>query len=168
MSKRRLSDDFEYARKIAREKVDSDAATQAHLVAQHYNARPEVGVEKRQESTIIRLRSFNNWIKSVLIGRHVRRGDTVLDMGCGKGGDLQKWARGRIGYLVASGQYYTHCKDKYIYIYVYNEHQVLNQSCLIRYRRGIIAADGRKIQINAKCSFRCCLHSFGLLFCKST
>ncbi|KAI9284149.1 guanine-N(7)-methyltransferase domain-containing protein [Umbelopsis sp. AD052] len=102
MSKRRLSDDFEYVRKVAREQKESDAASQAHLVAQHYNARPEVGVEKRQQSSIIRLRSFNNWVKSVLISRHVRQDATVLDMGCGKGGDLQKWARGRIGYLVGT------------------------------------------------------------------
>jgi mRNA (guanine-N7-)-methyltransferase len=103
MSKRRLSDDFEYVRKVAREQKASDAASQAHLVAQHYNARPDVGMEKRQQSSIIRLRSFNNWVKSVLISRHLGKQATVLDMGCGKGGDLQKWARGNIKYLVGTG-----------------------------------------------------------------
>lgn len=73
-------------------------------VAQHYNDRPDVGVVKRKESRIIRMRSFNNWVKSVLIHRHVRPNFNVFDMGCGKGGDLIKWAKARIGHLVAAGK----------------------------------------------------------------
>ncbi|OZJ03732.1 hypothetical protein BZG36_04145 [Bifiguratus adelaidae] len=76
--------------------------TEARAVAEHYNARPEVGREKRKESKIIRLKSFNNWIKSVLIGRYIARGDYVLDMGCGKGGDLLKMVKARIAELVGA------------------------------------------------------------------
>ncbi|KAI9281171.1 guanine-N(7)-methyltransferase domain-containing protein [Sporodiniella umbellata] len=76
---------------------------QPNLVAQHYNSRPELGKYKRKESAIFRLRSFNNWVKSVLIQQHVhRRRQTVLDMGCGKGGDLLKWSKARIQHLVAA------------------------------------------------------------------
>ncbi|KAI9316387.1 guanine-N(7)-methyltransferase domain-containing protein, partial [Dichotomocladium elegans] len=71
-------------------------------VAKHYNDRPDVGREKRKESRIIRLRSFNNWVKSTLIRNHVRQRQTVLDMGCGKGGDLIKFAKARIKHLVAA------------------------------------------------------------------
>ncbi|KAG0274189.1 mRNA cap guanine-N7 methyltransferase [Linnemannia exigua] len=69
-------------------------------VAEHYNARPDVGVEKRKESTIFRLKSFNNWLKSVLIGRYARPRDRVLDVGVGKGGDLLKWSKAKIQYFI--------------------------------------------------------------------
>lgn len=85
------------------------------VVRQHYNAVPERGRDWRKtDSKIKGLRSFNNWIKSAIIqkfspdeeflsrdpGRQWADGRggypdekrlLVLDLGCGKGGDLQKW-----------------------------------------------------------------------------
>ncbi|KAJ5899507.1 hypothetical protein N7495_004251 [Penicillium taxi] len=88
------------------------------VVRQHYNAVPQRGREWRKtESKIKGLRSFNNWVKSTLIQKFspdeeftARFNDTkdwandstgpppmdnkgllVLDLGCGKGGDLGKW-----------------------------------------------------------------------------
>ncbi|KAG9121929.1 mRNA cap guanine-N7 methyltransferase, partial [Ceratobasidium sp. 392] len=77
------------------------------------NQRKEVGIHARRESAIIGLRNFNNWIKSVLIAKFGRRplhesgtrstggrgrimSGKVLDLGCGKGGDLRKWAKANI------------------------------------------------------------------------
>ncbi|XP_055478710.1 mRNA cap guanine-N7 methyltransferase isoform X2 [Psammomys obesus] len=78
-------------------------------VAAHYNELQEVGLEKRSQSRIFYLRNFNNWIKSILIGEFLEkvrqrksRDITVLDLGCGKGGDLLKWRKGRIGRLVCA------------------------------------------------------------------
>jgi mRNA (guanine-N7-)-methyltransferase len=55
------------------------------------------------------LKKFNNWIKSVLIGKFARRaqggkGAKVLDIGCGKGGDLNKWKQARIELYVGLGE----------------------------------------------------------------
>jgi mRNA (guanine-N7-)-methyltransferase len=77
----------------------SNQASGAELVAQHYNAVPERGREWRStESKIKGLRSLNNWIKSTLIQKFSRpeipvEHMTVLDMACGKGGDLGKWEK---------------------------------------------------------------------------
>ncbi|KAI9596221.1 guanine-N(7)-methyltransferase domain-containing protein, partial [Syncephalis fuscata] len=70
-------------------------------VADHYNRHQQQSHEQRQQSLIYRLRSFNNWIKSVLIAHTTKQCQTkrVLDMGCGKGGDLLKWTKARIDYL---------------------------------------------------------------------
>ncbi|OAX79374.1 hypothetical protein ACJ72_06309 [Emergomyces africanus] len=83
------------------------------VVRQHYNAVPERGREWRKtDSRIKGLRSFNNWIKSTVIQKFSpdeeflarANGKTwagaepveekkllVIDVGCGKGGDLGKW-----------------------------------------------------------------------------
>lgn len=51
-------------------------------------------VEERQGSRTIHLRQFNNWIKSVLIARYCPSPHaSILDMACGKGGDIPKWKR---------------------------------------------------------------------------
>ena len=80
------------------------------VVRQHYNSVPERGKEWRKTDSRIRgLRSFNNWVKSTIIqkfspnenfttrqfegrdGGASEQGLLVLDVGCGKGGDLGKW-----------------------------------------------------------------------------
>ena len=68
------------------------------FVRQHYNLVPQRGIDWRNtESKIKGLRKYNNWVKSVIINRFSQPDDRdgshlkVLDMGCGKGGDLQKW-----------------------------------------------------------------------------
>lgn len=66
------------------------------LVRNHYNQRPDQGHINRQQSPIIKLRSFNNWVKSMLIHQYARPGDIALDLGCGKGGDLLKWNRSKV------------------------------------------------------------------------
>lgn len=78
------------------------------VVRAHYNAVPERGRDWRKtDSKIKGLRSFNNWVKSCIIQKFapdedhtpgaLERGERsnsellVLDIGCGKGGDLGKW-----------------------------------------------------------------------------
>ena len=91
-------------------KAEAAARGVQDVVKQHYNAQPERGREwRRTDSKIKGLRSFNNWVKSVLVHKFSpnedytngalederngwdERGILVLDVGCGKGGDLQKW-----------------------------------------------------------------------------
>nr|CAD7403590.1 unnamed protein product [Timema cristinae] len=83
----------------------------AAVVAEHYNTLQEKGLEERSKSRIFYLRNFNNWIKSMLINEYLRKAGEghshgqplrVLDMGCGKGGDLLKWRRGSITHLICA------------------------------------------------------------------
>ena len=78
------------------------------------NKRGNQGRDNRKGSTIIGLRSCNNWIKAVMIQLYTRRrpdrpwhgehNGRVLDMGCGKGGDIQKWDLAKIGEYVGCGE----------------------------------------------------------------
>jgi mRNA (guanine-N7-)-methyltransferase len=62
-------------------------------VANHYNQIKQKTREQRQQSNILGVRRFNNWIKSVLIHRYAGANATVLDLCCGKGGDLMKFVK---------------------------------------------------------------------------
>lgn len=71
----------------------------ASKIASHYNAIQPVDPTKRHQSQILHLRNLNNWVKQVLIlefggRRHGVR--DVLDLACGKGGDLFKWRKASI------------------------------------------------------------------------
>ncbi|GJD08715.1 mRNA cap guanine-N7 methyltransferase 1 [Galdieria sulphuraria] len=61
------------------------------VVAKHYDELASEDRATRKSSKILSLRNLNNWVKSVLIALHTRPGYSVLDLACGKGGDLQKW-----------------------------------------------------------------------------
>lgn len=50
------------------------------------------------------MRGFNNWVKSILIRTYLPSSATVLDLCCGKGGDLNKWKEGKIKYFVGAGK----------------------------------------------------------------
>lgn len=66
------------------------------IVREHYNERTHISNKlKRNLSPIIKLRNFNNAIKYMLIEKYTRHGDVVLELGCGKGGDLKKY--GNVG-----------------------------------------------------------------------
>ena len=87
-------------REEAERKAQREAASRGvhDVVKQHYNMVPERGREWRvTDSKIKGLRSYNNWVKSSLIQKFIgdERRLKILDMGCGKGGDLQKWHSSR-------------------------------------------------------------------------
>uniref|UniRef100_A0A915NNR2 mRNA cap 0 methyltransferase domain-containing protein n=1 Tax=Meloidogyne floridensis TaxID=298350 RepID=A0A915NNR2_9BILA len=48
-------------------KTEDISLPSSSLVASHYNAIPEIGIQKRNNSSILHLRNLNNWMKSMLI-----------------------------------------------------------------------------------------------------
>lgn len=99
--KRAREDDQDFLEEQPSKKLVDPQHSQ--FVAMHYNAREETGVDERKNSRIFYMRNFNNWIKSQLINEYLEkiRGSIthgsplrVLDMCCGKGGDLLKWLKG--------------------------------------------------------------------------
>lgn len=101
----------------------SNAVKDPSVVASHYNALPEIGIQSRNNSRILHLRNLNNWMKSMLIGDFIERlanegcnNARVLDLCCGKGGDLRKWRIGRISEIVMTDIAeisLQDCRDRY-------------------------------------------------------
>ena len=97
----------ERERELEAQREQATLINGSDIIASHYNAVPQRGREWRATaSTIKNLRSYNNWVKSTLIqkfspdeiatqvgGAYYRERLKVLDIGCGKGGDLQKWEK---------------------------------------------------------------------------
>ncbi|XP_032530050.2 mRNA cap guanine-N7 methyltransferase [Danaus plexippus] len=100
------------------------ACNHANIVANHYNHLEQKGLRERFNSPILYLRNFNNWVKSVLIQEYsdkVReknylRSLRVLDICCGKGGDLSKWQKARADHVVFADiaeVSVQQCKERY-------------------------------------------------------
>jgi mRNA (guanine-N7-)-methyltransferase len=73
---------------------DPDAA------AQFYGNLQRNAMSDRADSLLFHMRAMNNWVKSILINEFAKRDDRVLDLACGKGGDLMKWAKRSISKYV--------------------------------------------------------------------
>lgn len=55
----------------------------------------------RKSSPLAALRAFHNRVKFDLITRHTSRGGSLLDVACGRGGDLGKWRAAGLAYVLA-------------------------------------------------------------------
>lgn len=97
----------------------------ANVVAEHYNTLEEKGLDERSKSRIVHMRNFHNWIKSMLINEYLSKikdnkkhheAVRVMDMCCGKGGDLLKWRKGGITHLICTdiaAVSLEQCKSRY-------------------------------------------------------
>lgn len=81
------------------------------LVAEYYNSLPNKSLAARNQSRILYMRNFNNWIKSMLISEYLDKikqdkvhGSSlkVIDLCCGKGGDLPKWKKGNVSHVICA------------------------------------------------------------------
>lgn len=102
-----------------------EADNHTKVVATHYNKLEEKGLDARSESSIFFMRNFNNWIKSVLINEYMTKvkaslklGEPlrVLDMCCGRGGDLLKWEKAGITHIICTDiaeVSIQHCEERY-------------------------------------------------------
>lgn len=61
------------------------------MVRDGYNGLRNRTVEERRDSVIMGVRETNNFVKRALVEEFGQRGQNVLDLCCGKGGDLHKW-----------------------------------------------------------------------------
>ena len=69
------------------------------------NGVRDPGIEGRKASRIIFLRSFNNWVKASMINKYCRqlgRDLSILELCCGKGGDLDKYLINKIKLFVGA------------------------------------------------------------------
>lgn len=129
------------------------------IIATHYNTLEEKGLHERSKSRIFYLRNFHNWIKSMLINEYLtkikdgKRHNSpihVLDMGCGKGGDLLKWRKGGITHLICNDiadVSLDQCKSRY---YDMKNRNGRDRNSSFIYTVETIAADFTKVRLRKK------------------
>jgi mRNA (guanine-N7-)-methyltransferase len=78
-----------------KENPEKESFQQVKRVADHYNQRADGKSCERQDSPLAFLRNFNNWVKATLIKKWSGLNPKVIDLACGKGGDLKKWKHAR-------------------------------------------------------------------------
>lgn len=119
-----MSDDNELqlehvAKKSRATQASTDSLTSDRVltVATFYSGRQQQTAADRAQSVTIGLKSFNNWLKTVLINLYCRPGDFVLDLCSGKGGDLPKWSRIKVGAVVfadVASESVRHSLERYL------------------------------------------------------
>lgn len=57
-------------------------------------------LNSRKTSFFYQMRRFHNDIKRTLINKYAKNVNRLLDLACGKGGDIQKWRDNKIKYIV--------------------------------------------------------------------
>lgn len=91
-------------------------------IRDHYNGRQNEPISKRDLSRVVAMKSFNNWVKSMVIQYGLAKLQcsphkvNVLDIACGKGGDIPKWKSSRIKHLVGidiAGDSVKHAMERY-------------------------------------------------------
>ena len=98
------------------EMTATQAAADVATVAAGYNALPNKSREERDETRIRGVRDYNNLVKRALIEQYARGAECVLDLCCGKGGDLHKWtaARPRLVVFVDIAEHsVAECRTRY-------------------------------------------------------
>lgn len=127
----------------------------ASEVAKHYNQVEQKPIKERSKSMIIELRRFNNAMKSLM--HHMafkftevstpnkREPYRVLELGCGKGGDLPKYLRNdKVGLVVGADiadVSIEQCKERY------NAMKQSNGRC---FRGEFFVADLTRVDIEKK------------------
>jgi mRNA (guanine-N7-)-methyltransferase len=104
----------------------NSTAVSNSIVAEHYDKKSSDSVDlaTRSQSRIYYLRNFNNWIKSVLINEYIKKicfenrvqSPSVLDLGCGKGGDILKWIKSNVSHVTfvdISETSIEKCRERY-------------------------------------------------------
>ncbi|MCO5549383.1 hypothetical protein L7F22_002858 [Adiantum nelumboides] len=79
--------------------VDMLSKLMVEQISRHYSSSSRPAAQsrlQRQSSPLIHLKELNNAVKATLIAFHTKRGSRVVDLACGKGGDLSKWDKARI------------------------------------------------------------------------
>lgn len=126
------------------------------VVAAHYNTLKERGLDERLKSRIFYMRNFNNWIKSQLMNEYLGRARDglrhgaslrVMDMCCGKGGDLLKWRKANIAHLVCTdiaAVSLEQCEQRY------REMCARARPSAPVFRAEFIAADCTRVQLRKK------------------